>query len=256
MKRKICLLLCTLLLSLCFVGCSEKREVSESQITLMKQTAEAIFTNFTAMTDEDFAQLASLSDYQMDYTLMTSGLPISAKDFRAMMHSWQTAEDENGEYLSHEGYSVKVLSDGVSLSTETKFEKRKATIVFSFDIDSKLESVDVSGEFSLGEIFKKAGLNTVLGMVIVFSVLILLAVIIYLIQYIPKILNQCSGNSEFLQPKELTTPMATEGTQTISANDLELIAVITAAIAAQEGKSADEFVVRSIRRRPSNHWNS
>jgi hypothetical protein len=38
-------------------------------------------------------------------------------------------------------------------------------------------------------------------------------------------------------------------------DDLELIAVITAAIAAQEGKSADSFVVRSIRRRPSNHWN-
>jgi Na+-transporting methylmalonyl-CoA/oxaloacetate decarboxylase gamma subunit len=38
-------------------------------------------------------------------------------------------------------------------------------------------------------------------------------------------------------------------------DDLELVAVITAAIAAQEGKSTDGFVVRSIRRRPSNHWN-
>ena len=38
-------------------------------------------------------------------------------------------------------------------------------------------------------------------------------------------------------------------------DDLELIAVITAAIAAQEGTSTDGFVVRSIRRRPSNKWN-
>ena len=38
-------------------------------------------------------------------------------------------------------------------------------------------------------------------------------------------------------------------------DDLELIAVITAAIAAQEGTSTDGFVVRSIRRRPSNNWN-
>ena len=37
-------------------------------------------------------------------------------------------------------------------------------------------------------------------------------------------------------------------------DDLELIAVITAAIAAQEGTTTDGFVVRSIRRRPSNKW--
>ena len=37
-------------------------------------------------------------------------------------------------------------------------------------------------------------------------------------------------------------------------DDLELIAVITAAIAAQEGTSTDGFVVRSIRRRTSNNW--
>lgn len=37
-------------------------------------------------------------------------------------------------------------------------------------------------------------------------------------------------------------------------NDLELVAVITAAIAAQQGTSTDSFVVRSIRRRPSNTW--
>ena len=36
--------------------------------------------------------------------------------------------------------------------------------------------------------------------------------------------------------------------------DLELIAVISAAIAAAEGTSEDGFVVRSIRRRPSNNW--
>ena len=37
-------------------------------------------------------------------------------------------------------------------------------------------------------------------------------------------------------------------------DDLELIAVITAAIAAQEGTSSDSFVVRSIKRRTSNRW--
>ena len=36
--------------------------------------------------------------------------------------------------------------------------------------------------------------------------------------------------------------------------DEELVAVIAAAIAAAEGTTTDGFVVRSIRRRPSNKW--
>ena len=39
-------------------------------------------------------------------------------------------------------------------------------------------------------------------------------------------------------------------------DDTELVAVIAAAIAAAEGTTTDGFVVRSIRRRPSNKWNS
>mgnify|MGYP000898117842 CR=1 FL=1 len=38
-------------------------------------------------------------------------------------------------------------------------------------------------------------------------------------------------------------------------DDLELVAVIAAAIAASEGTSTDGFVVRSIKRRKSNKWN-
>ena len=37
-------------------------------------------------------------------------------------------------------------------------------------------------------------------------------------------------------------------------NDLELAAVIAAAVAAAEGTSTDDFVVRSIKRRKTNKW--
>ena len=46
----------------------------------------------------------------------------------------------------------------------------------------------------------------------------------------------------------------TEITAVENFDDLELIAVITAAIAAKEGTTKEGFVVRSIKRRPSNHW--
>ena len=54
---------------------------------------------------------------------------------------------------------------------------------------------------------------------------------------------------------EEEAPVVEEVVTVDETDDLELIAVITAAIAAQEGTSTDGFVVRSIRRRPSNKWN-
>ena len=39
-------------------------------------------------------------------------------------------------------------------------------------------------------------------------------------------------------------------------DDTELVVVIAAAIAVADGTTTDGFVVRSIRRRPANKWNS
>ena len=81
---------------------------------------------------------------------------------------------------------------------------------------------------------EKAGLNTLLGMGTVFAVLIFISFLISLFKYIPAIQNAFGKKKD----------------------DLELIAVISAAIAAAEETTTDGFVVRSIKRRPSNKWNS
>ena len=62
--------------------------------------------------------------------------------------------------------------------------------------------------------------------------------------------------------KEAEAVVVEEATQSVSAkaedvtDDTELVAVIAAAIAEYEGTGTDGFVVRSIRRRPSNKWNA
>ena len=105
----------------------------------------------------------------------------------------------------------------------------------------------------MGEILTKAGLNTLLGMGTVFAVLIFLALIISTLKYIPMLLEGMSKKSEEVPAAKET---AVEEVAVVEeTDDLELIAVITAAIAAQEGTSTDGFVVRSIKRRPSNNWN-
>ena len=98
------------------------------------------------------------------------------------------------------------------------------------------------------ELMKTAGLNTLLGMGTVFLVLILIMALISCFKFIGNI-GQKTVKEE---PKQTSVDKAVEQ---IAANeeaqdDTELIAVISAAIAAYEGSntSGDGYVVRSIRR--------
>jgi sodium pump decarboxylase gamma subunit len=111
---------------------------------------------------------------------------------------------------------------------------------------------------SIGEVLKLALLNTLLGMGIVFGVLIFISLLISLFVYIPKIQDAFQKNKTTKNPikKPYTAPETTVSEVVKEPmDDLELIAVITAAIAASTGVPQDSFVVRSIRRSPANHWN-
>lgn len=100
---------------------------------------------------------------------------------------------------------------------------------------------------NMGEIMKKAGLNTVMGMGTVFLVLILISIIIYLLGFI--------GKAQKKRPAETVGVSVTPAEPEDLTDDFELVAVIAAAIAASEGVPADQLVVRSIRRKASpNRW--
>lgn len=112
---------------------------------------------------------------------------------------------------------------------------------------------------SLGEILKKACLNTLLGMGTVFAVLVFISVIISLFAFIPKIQQRFTkkkGHKKAPENKSVSkkAPEAPAVNAQPEMDDLELVAVITAAIAASTGVSEDSFIVRSIRRMPADHW--
>lgn len=253
MKKKISLLLCVLIMTLSFAGCSDKKDAAISGEETLTSSAEFIITNFSAMSDADFDSFETVSEFQLDYTMMQTGLKISGQDFIGMIGSWRAAEEECGEYVSHGDYEVEAKASEYVVSTVAQYKDREATISFSFDENMSMKSMDVSAKFSIGEILTKAGLNTLLGMGTVFAVLIFLAFLISLLKYIPVLLGKRAAKSE--QTVQEPKPVVVEETAAGETDDLELIAVITAAIAAQEGTSTDGFVVRSIRRRPSNNWN-
>ena len=244
------------MLVLSLAGCSAKGEEGTKYDTAqLEQMSEFIISTFASMSAEEFDQFDTLSEYQLNYTMMTSGLSIDASDFLGLISSWEAAEVECGKYLSHGEFEVEIKSDSVVVTTLAQYEEREAEIAFSFNEDSFMESMDVSAKFTMSEILVKAGLNTLLGMGTVFAVLIFLAFLISMMKYIPAILDKMTKKPQPVEAAPKAAAPVVEEVVVDETDDLELIAVITAAIAMQEGTSTDGFVVRSIRRRPSNNWN-
>ena len=104
----------------------------------------------------------------------------------------------------------------------------------------------------LAEKMANAGVNTIVGMGIVFVVLIFMVWIISLFKYIPNIQAKLEKKEVVEQVSE---PEIVE--ETVEENlidDLELVAVITAAIAAMENTSVDSLIVRSIKRAANSKW--
>ena len=99
---------------------------------------------------------------------------------------------------------------------------------------------------------EKAVLNTVLGMGTVFIVLIFISYIISLLQHVNKIGAKKQAAEE---PQQTAPAPVVEEPEDEEEDDCELVAVITAAIAASEGTAADGLVVRSIRKvGRQNNW--
>lgn len=101
----------------------------------------------------------------------------------------------------------------------------------------------------------EALINTALGMGTTFAVLILISFLIYLLKYVPKLLEL--GKKKQTEEVLVSTPSAshTPNVTTSVTKDTQLVAVIAAAIAAQMTEetgvpvSAEGLVIRSIKKR-------
>ena len=150
-------------------------------------------------------------------------------------------------------FSLSEAQDTLTLEQVIIYEKRELcmTFVLAYDYETKqVELVDTGVDlvYTMGEKMEKAALNTLMGMGTVFVVLILISLIIYCFRYISVLSDKMSGR-EKKQEKQPEVPQTAEQPGQPLTDDLELVAVISAAIAASEGTSADSFVVRSIHRR-------
>ena len=157
-----------------------------------------------------------------------------------------------GDYQSVTDHEI-VYDDGILMNITVQGSLRPAVVEIMMDEELNLTSISTNVTYSFGEVMTKAALNTLMGMGTVFAVLILIIFLISSFALIPKIQEMFSGKKE---DKKAATDKVVE--QIIKneefayedvTDDAELVAVIAAAIAAYEGGSASDYVVRSLKRR-------
>lgn len=244
---------------LCFTGCGSKDTDVEYDEASIGQATDFLIDYCVSADEETTEQWNKMSEFAMEQQLVSAGLPFTPDSFLGALDSWKAGVEECGAYVGHGDYEFEASRTELKVTTNAEFKKRNADITFLFKADTRgnlnLDSMTVAGKYKLGEILEKAGMNTILGMGTVFVVLIFISLIISLFRFIPALQNAFSR-----KPKQDTAAVVSEGAPVAAAeqeteDDTELIAVISAAIAAAEGTTTDGFVVRSIRRRPSNKWN-
>lgn len=249
----VCFIFCTLSFTACGSGDSDLMYEEETLVA----TAEFVINNLTQIDKESLQEMADIpldsSEAQsLDSSLGQLGYAMSFEAFRSAVNAYLASSDELGAYVSTDDYTIVLGAKEITVIASASFEKRDAEFEFLFDQNSKMQSGTLNAKYSTGETMKKAALNTLLGMGTVFVMLILIALIISCFKFIPKIEAAFKKESA---PASVEGAAATQKEITEDVvDDLELAAVISAAIAASEDIAQDDFVVRSIKRRKSNRW--
>ena len=234
----ICVLALTLTMSVCAFAADE---VTDDEVANYKSAAETLISQIAGFSDEEIETYLAQNDA---FTTAT-------------MESWKGVKDELGAYSSIVYQNVEKDGDVVTISTVAQFEKAKADVVLMLDLGQQMyTSMTYSVQYSLAANMQRAGMNTLMGIGIVFLMLVFLSFVIGLFKYIEKFQNVGKKKAAEEAPKAEEAPAPaiaqSEAADEDFADDLELVAVISAAIAAYENTSGDSFVVRSIKK--SNKW--
>lgn len=262
--KKIKLVLCLACLFM-LSGCSILAETKKVD-TDTAQTCESIAYSlvsqiFSQTYDSEFADyLSTLSadEYQIQFESM--GVYADGQALASGVESWIKATEDLGNLVDIKGVSTAYNTKGTAIVAKVTVvgdkinsigDPREAEVEFVFEDNyyKTISSCATNITLTFGEKMKNAGLNTLIGMGTVFAVLILLCLIISCFNVFPKL--EAKFKNKTAAPA-IDQPIAQIIEKEEMADDSELVAVISAAIAAYEesqGSSSDGFVVRSIKRR-------
>lgn len=232
MKKRIAGVLCIISCLILMAGCSltkVNKNLDEKKLT---ENAESFVNEWFSY---DFnGTVEQYSDQ------LTSDQVAEYKNYAKM-------QKKHGGLKKKEKSEYSLASDTASVAVTVSTEKsNKLVFTVTYDKNGEVSDWKVEDYQSIGQVMGKAGLNTVMCMAIVFLVLIFIALLISCF----KLIGRAQDNSSKEAPAVKAAPAQVPAAEENLTDDLELVAVITAAIAAaSETESADGLVVRSIVRR-------
>ncbi len=233
------------------------------------------------VTESDKAAIITFSKLESEcgeFISYTGKYEAEVLDDKVMVSIFANCADEEAEIKA------------IFISNKAEYEFQRYYLINSGygeeDVDSYLKSsgiypykiseFEISANQSLKAKMKAAGTNTIIGMGIVFVVLIFISFIISLLKYVPMLLDKETRQARKAEKAKLkatddTTETSNDDKDAVSSvgaivdivntetgvsamDDSQLVAVITAAIAASEGQSIviypsnDKLIARKVRR--------
>ncbi len=279
MKKRLLILACMLICLFSLAGCGKKEA---KKISLTDDEKAAYEKLLTAMINETSA----MSKADADAALET--LSPKSPNYK-MLSGWASNMDDLGKLKSVGAYRYEFDVNEIKIKVDVEYEKHTATYIFFFkkeyvELENiqyiNLKDVNLVVNRSMKEKLVNAASNTLMGMGTVFGVLIIIIVFISLLKYVYIIENFMAAHKEKkaarkekkrlekeLKNKDVSEDIKKEAVdnaiEQITANeamqdgdDEEIIAVISAAIAAYEAETGgvEGFRVRSIRRTAKRNW--
>lgn len=220
---------------------SESETEALSQEEQQKQLMAQMLVQFNNYTDEQLDQMMESDN-------------ASTKLIAA---NWSSVKEEVGNFVEVTRLESSMAEDGSAyiVTCHAKYEKTGDTdVVVTYEYNMKDQSTSLSWDiqYSMGKLIERAGLNTVMGIGIVFLALLFLSFLIGRLHIIPDLIEKKEAEKAPAAPAPVAAPAVEEEEDLM--DDLELVAVITAAIAASETTSGDGFVVRSIKKANRRNW--
>lgn len=246
----LCMIVCAFSLTACG---SEKENINYSEADVQGLAEYLVQNMITPMSAENVAQLKEAYEAEdMEEQLKTSyQLLVDGEAFFAGLDSWVSAQEDLGGLGAVNGIDVSADDEQITADVQLSgMNGTTATMTMTFNKRGKLTSCATNVDKSFGQMMENATLNTILGMGTVFAVLILISLIISAFALIPKLEAKLKKKNE--TPAVAVASPAPAVVEVEETDDLELIAVISAAVAAYEeanGGSGDGYFVRSIKRR-------
>lgn len=271
--KKLLVVLCMLTCIFATTACgSDKADVVEPEFLAILDDAaveeeggnEAILKDYALSYYELMVECVEedlVDTYAFQYGEEMEWLKAAATSYNSALEDMGSVKDfafDTQEELDAflDSIEVNISEKEVIINVPLEGTEKNASVEIIINGKGIVTSMTTNVERTFGELMTNAALNTLLGMGTVFAVLILICFIISAFGLISKVENAMKNKASKKEIKEeaVNNTIAQIEEREELADDLELVAVIAAAIASYEGTSTDGFVVRSIRKANRNKW--